>query len=184
MIRILEDNFDNYEDEIQEIGQEFTSANTSINSSKLPAVFNMVNFEPGTINLDYGGGKFDNVADYLSQYDVINLVYDPYNRTSDHNKKVLSLVRENGGADTVTCSNVLNVIKEPEVRLNVISNIKKVLKSGGTAYFTVYEGNGSGEGKATKAGYQLNRKTADYVSEIEEVFGSVNRKGKLIIASK
>lgn len=184
MIRILEDNFDNYEDEIQEIGQEFTSANTSINSSKLPAVFNMVNFEPGTINLDYGGGKFDNVADYLSQYDVINLVYDPYNRTSDHNKKVLSLVRENGGADTVTCSNVLNVIKEPEVRLNVISNIKKVLKSGGTAYFTVYIGDKSGEGKVTKSGYQLNRDTKDYIPEIEEIFGDVSRKGKLIIARK
>ena len=58
------------------------------------------------------------------------------------------------------------------------------MKSGGTAYFTVYEGNGSGEGKATKAGYQLNKKTVDYVEEIEDIFGSVTRKGKLIIASK
>lgn len=37
---LIENDIDNYEDEIQEIGQEFTSANTSINSSKLPAIFN------------------------------------------------------------------------------------------------------------------------------------------------
>lgn len=40
-----------YEDsvweDIEEIGQEFTSENTSINSKKLPAIFNMVSFEPG-----------------------------------------------------------------------------------------------------------------------------------------
>lgn len=57
-------------DEIQEIGQEFTSENTSINAKRLPAIFNMVNFEAGTVNLDYSGGKFDNVAEYLTQYDV------------------------------------------------------------------------------------------------------------------
>lgn len=175
MIRIIE-TADNYIDDIQEIGQEFTSANTSINSSKLPAIFKLIKLEPNTINLDYGGGKFDNVADYLSQYDVINLVYDPYNRTSEHNKEVLSLIRENRGADTVTCSNVLNVIKEEEVRTNVLNNIYKLLKSEGTAYFTVYEGNSSGEGKPTKSGYQLNRKTIDYIDEISSVFSNVSRK--------
>ena len=39
------------EDDIQEIGQEFTSANTSINATKLPAVFNMVKFEPNTCSV-------------------------------------------------------------------------------------------------------------------------------------
>lgn len=185
MIRILQEN-DELEFDIEEPqNQEYDSADTSINSSKAPSVFKLVkSWEPGTINLDYGGGKFDTGTDYLSQYDVINLVYDPYNRTSDHNREVLKLIRENGGADTVTCSNVLNVIKEPEVRANVISNIKKLLKSNGTAYFTVYIGDKSGEGKVTKSGYQLNRDTKDYIPEIEEVFGDVSRKGKLIIANK
>lgn len=163
--------------------QEISSAATSINSSKLPALFKMVKFENGSLNLDYGGGRFDNVADYLSStYGATNLVYDPYNRSSDHNNAVLGQVRKNGGADTVTCSNVLNVIKEPEVRAAVIRNCKKYLKSGGTAYFTVYEGSGTGEGAPTKAGYQLNKKTDEYVEEISQVFSSVTRKGKLIIA--
>lgn len=173
---------DAYEDEIQEISQEFTSENTSINSTKLPAVFKMVSFEPGTINIDYGGGKFDNVADYLTQYDVINLVYDPYNRSKEHNQEVISTVRSAGGADTATCSNVLNVIKEPEVRQNVLSNIKKLVKPGGKIYITVYEGSGKGNEGPTKSGYQLNRKTSDYLDEIQQVFPSVTRKGKLIEA--
>lgn len=172
-----------YEDDIQEIGQEFTSENTSINSGRLPAVFNMVSFEPGTVNLDYGGGKFDNVAEYLTQYDVVNLVYDPYNRTAEHNKEVIRLIREHGGADTATCSNVLNVIKEPEVRLNVLKNIKKLVKSGGTVYITVYEGKGNASEGPTKSGYQLNRKTADYTEEVQKVFPDATRKGKLIVAT-
>lgn len=175
--------FNEYEDDIQEISQEFTSENTSINSNKLPAIFKMVSFEPGTTNIDYGGGRFDNVADYLTQYDVINLVYDPYNRTPEHNKEVIKTLRRAGGADTATCSNVLNVIKEPEVRKNVLENISKIVKPGGKVYITVYEGSGKGDEGPTKAGYQLNRRTADYLDEIREVFPDANRKGKLIVAT-
>lgn len=167
-------------DDIKEIVQEFTSENTSINSKKLPAIFNMVTFNPGTVNLDYGGGRFNNVAEYLKQYDVINLVYDPYNRSSEHNQEVIRLIREHGGADTATCSNVLNVIKEPEVRLNVLKNISKLVKSGGTVYITVYEGKGNNAEGPTKSGYQLNKKTADYLEEIQQVFPDAKRKGKLI----
>lgn len=171
-----------YEDDIQEISQEFTSENTSINSSKLPAIFKMVTFQPGTINIDYGGGRFDNVADYLTQFDVINLVYDPYNRTPEHNKDVIRTVRKAGGADTATCSNVLNVIKEPEVRQNVLQNIKKLVKPNGTVYITVYEGSGKGNEGPTKSGYQLNKKTEGYLDEIKQVFPDAVRKGKLIVA--
>lgn len=171
-------------DDIQEIGQEFTSENTSINSTKLPAVFNMVNFEPGTVNLDYGGGRFDNVADYLTRFDVINLVYDPFNRSAEHNNEVKRLIREHGGADTATCSNVLNVIKEEDVRINVLENIKRSLRSGGTLYITVYEGvKGKGAGP-TKSGYQLNRTTQEYMDEIQSVFPGATRRGKLIVATK
>lgn len=162
--------------------QTYTSAKTSINSSKLPAIFKLVKFEPNTLNLDYGGGKFDNVAEYLSTINVLNLVYDPYNRTSEHNSAVLKQTIENHGADTITCSNVLNVIKEPYARAAVIKNIKRLLKSGGTAYFTVYEGSGMSDERETKSGYQLNRPTEAYMDEIEDVFPSVRRKGKLIIA--
>ena len=172
------------EDGLEDATQEYTSANTSINSAKLPAIFSMVNFKPETINLDYGGGKFDNATTALEGKGVTNLIYDPYNRSSGHNKDVIDTVRKNGGADTVTCSNVLNVIKEPEARKAVIKNIYSLLKNSGTAYFTVYEGTGKGNEGPTRSGYQLNKKTGDYVEEISSVFPSVSRHGKLIIASK
>lgn len=170
------------DDDPEETDQQYSSAATSINSSKLPALFKMVDFQKGSINLDYGGGKFDNVAEYLQdKYGATNLVYDKYNRSAEHNREVLDQVRQNGGADTVTCSNVLNVIAEESERLAVLRNCKRYLKSGGTCYITVYEGNGSGEGAPSKAGYQLNRKTKDYEDEIKKVFSSVTRKGKLFI---
>lgn len=170
--------------DVDDTEQEYTSANTSINSSKLPAIFKLINLSPNTINLDFGGGRFDNATEYLASEDVTNLIYDPYNRSSEHNKNVLDTIRKNNGADTATCSNVLNVIKEENARRTVIQNIYNLLKSNGTAYFTVYEGTGKGNEGATKSGYQLNRKTTDYVDEIKEVFSDVTRKGKLIIAKK
>lgn len=164
--------------------QKYSSAATSINSSKLPAVFNLVDFEEGTINLDYGGGRFDNATTALAERGVTNLIYDPFNRTKEHNDAVIRAVRDEGGADTITCSNVLNVIAEQEVRLSVIKNIKKLLKPNGVAYFTVYEGNGTGIGAESPKGYQLNKKTRDYVEEIAMVFPKekIQPRGKVISA--
>lgn len=174
---------DEFED-LSQVPQQYTSKDTSINTSKVPAVFKMVSWIPGTINLDYGGGKADTATEYLAEKEVTNLIYDPYNRSSEHNRSVIQTIRSNGGADTATCSNVLNVIKEEEARLNVLKNIRKLLKSSGTAYITVYEGKGTGEAKQSQDdAYQLHRKTADYLDEIHKVFPDATRKGKLIIAT-
>ncbi len=174
---------DDGEDDLEHPNQEFGSAKTSINSTKLPAIFKMVSFEPDTINLDMGGGKFDNATEYLSEYNVTNLIYDPYNRSKAHNSKVVKTLKSAGGADTATCSNVLNVIKEPEARIGVLENMSKLVKPGGDIYITVYEGRGDSNEGRTKSGYQLNRKTADYLDEIQEVFPDARRRGKLIIAT-
>ena len=181
-IYIRSDKYDEVWDYISEINQEFTSENTSINSKKTPAVFHMsgVSFKPGTINLDYGGGKFDNVAEYLSTMDVINLVLDPFNRSKEHNKEVIETLRAAGGADTATCSNVLNVIKERENRMWVLRNMQKLVRHGGIIYITVYEGDGKGDEGETSSGYQLRRKTKDYMDDIFEVFPNAKIKGKLI----
>ena len=162
--------------------QEYSSANTSINSAKLPAIFRLVEFNPNTINLDYGGGKFDNATEYLEKNNVKNYIYDRFNRTPSWNREAVKAVRKAGGADTATLSNVLNVIKEDGSREEVLYNIKELLKPNGTLYVTVYEGDKSGEGKVTSAGYQLNRKTADYMEEISKVFPNVTRHGKVIVA--
>ena len=164
--------------------QKISSAATSINSNKLPAIYKLVDFEPGSVNLDFGGGKFDNAINFVKDKGATLVVYDPYNRSQQHNKEALEIIRSNKGADNIVNSNVLNVIAEPESRLAVIKNIYNLLKTGGNAYFTVYEGDKSGEGRETKAGYQLNRATNDYLEEIQKVFPNAKRKGKLIIATK
>lgn len=168
--------------ELKQAQQEFSSAATSINSTKLPAIYNMVEFRPGDVVVDFGGGKFDNAVNYLKDKDVTLLVYDPYNRSAEHNKEVLRLLKEHGGADAAVNSNVLNVIKEPEAREAVLKNIKKITKRGAPVYITVYEGKGDGAEGPTKSGYQLNRKTSDYMDEVGSVFSNVKRKGKLITA--
>ena len=168
---------DNWEDS----EQEFSSEKTSINSNKLPAIFRLIkNWASGTLNLDYGGGKFDNATEYLAELGVTNLIYDKYNRSSEHNNSVITQVRQNGGADTSTLSNVLNVIKEKSARIACLKNIRNLLKPSGVLYVTVYEGSGSGEGKPTSSGYQRNLKTAGYLEEIQEIFAG--NRGKIIKA--
>ena len=163
--------------------QEFDSAATSINSSKLPAIYKMVNFNEGDVVIDFGGGRFDNAVEYIKDKGATLVVYDPYNRSAQHNEQVLATLEENGGADAAVNSNVLNVIKEPEARQAVLQNIKKLLKPGAPVYITVYEGRGDGVEGPTKSGYQLNRKTEGYLDEVREVFPDAIRKGKLIVAT-
>lgn len=176
----------NNEDDFSETEQEFSSAATSINGSKLPAIFKLVDFHANTLNLDYGGGKFDNATEYLKTLGVTNLIYDKFNRTPQHNQEVIRAVRENGGADTCTLSNVLNVIKEESIRHEILVNIHKLLKSDGILYITVFEGQPGQKEGPTKSGYQLARKTSEYIDEVANVFGedNVTRRGKLIVARK
>lgn len=164
------------------VSQAISSAGTSI--KQIPALFKDKNVRFGKTNIDIGGGKFDLATDYLTSMGTKNLVFDPYNRSEEVNSSTLAYLRSGYKADTATCANVLNVIAEAGARANVILEVAKAIKQGGTAYFMVYEGNGSGQGRQTSAGYQNNRKTADYVSEIEQYFENVQRKGKLIIATE
>lgn len=160
--------------------QKYTSAKTSVNI--LPRTFKAISFEPGTINLDYGGGRFDKATEFLATKGVKNYVYDPFNRSQEHNDAAIEAILKNGGADTVTCNNVLNVIMEDSIRLDVITRIKALLRPQGKAYFIVYKGDGTGIGKETKSGYQLNRATKTYVDEVKRVFSNVTLYKDIIIA--
>lgn len=163
------------------IAQEITSDKTSI--KQVAGLFKDKNAKFGKTNIDVGGGRFNLVTEYLAERGTENMVFGPYNRGIDENTETLRYLQSGNHADTATCANVLNVIREPDARANVILEVAKCIRKDGTAYFTVYEGDGSGEGKRTSAGWQNNRKTADYVSEIERYFDNVQRKGKLIIAT-
>ena len=123
-----------------DINQGFGSAGTSLN--QVASAMRKINWQPGTVNVDIGGGRFDKATDYLRDNGVENLVFDPFNRNAKHNKAVAERVRDEK-VDTVTCNNVLNVIDSSRSRANVILQAAKALKKGGTAYFSVYEGDKS-----------------------------------------
>ena len=176
------------------VKQEYSGQGTT--RSQHPALFTDKNFDisPNTTNIDIGGGKFDKGTSYLKKNKKVeNLVYDKYNRSAAHNKDILDKINEKP-ADSATVANVLNVIKEPGVRREVIENSKNLTKKDGKAYFSVFEGDKTGLGQITKydsvtgkpRDWQNNKRLEEYIPEIEEVFGKgrVEKKGKIIIASK
>lgn len=133
----------------------------------------------GQTLLDIGGGKYDKGMEYLKHhYNINGVVYDPFNRSEYHNMKVMYV---STGYDVITCCNVLNVINCPYARHDVITKCMDWVKEGGKVYFQIYEGNGSGIGKETSKGYQMNKKTQEYMQEINAVFGGCERKGNIII---
>lgn len=162
--------------------QAITSSKTSVNKNKLPATFNLVEFEPGTINADIGGGRYDNGTAYLANKGVENIIWDAFNRDKAHNDSAAKRLA-GGQADTATVNNTLNVIAEPVNRDRVITQAADAIKAGGTAYFLIYEGDKSGIGRATTSGWQENRETQSYLTEIERHFGAVSRRGNLVTAS-
>ena len=150
--------------------QKYTSASTSINSGKVPALIKKLRWdmlEPGSRNLDWGGGRYDTATEYLKTFGIKNVIYDPFNRSPEENQEALD-VEKYGLYDTITISNVLNVIAEKEIRYATVRNALDYLKPGGGLYISVYEGNRSGQGRETKPGcWQCNMKLADYADELK-----------------
>jgi hypothetical protein len=166
-----------------------TSANTSINKTRAPAIVKLVEkidgFQPGQTVLDWGCGKYPEVTEKALEKHRLNYAgYDPYNRTRDENLNCWASFYK---ADVVLMSNVLNVIPKVAIQTLTVLQAHKALKMGGKLYTTVYEGDKSGQGRETKPGcWQENKKTSEYVTLLKKIFGqmAVQRKGKLIIVKK
>ena len=144
--------------------QTYTSANTSVNATKLPKLYGLVADEiKGKKVIDYGCGKF--FDRYSDKVDANLTGYDPYNyRNYD--------AALTANYDIALCSNVLNVIDDLEARLRVLRTLKDLAP---ISYISVYEGDRSGRGRQTKPDcYQLNRSRGDYIPELVRVFGKGN----------
>jgi len=156
------------------------SAYTSLN--QIPAVFK--NYELGSVNLDFGGGKYNKGTNYLDKHGTTNLVFDPYNRSEEHNEEVLLDSQVMYNVNSITCLNVLNVITSKKERADVLKNIRMIVKTQKNepvVLFSIYEGNRSGvPGTRTT---QTNMKTADYIPEIQKVFPEweVQQQGNVLI---
>ena len=160
------------------VKQQFTSANTSINKTRASAIYSMnkaIEFMTNRNVIDIGGGKYDIAIEKAKEYNATVHIYDKYNRSSEHNDKVLS-----NTYDVAVISNVLNVISELTERKSVV---ELALSKAPIVLITVYEGNGSGIGKQTGAdSWQENRKTIDYMEELKSF--NPKRYGKLIVITR
>lgn len=146
--------------------QQYTSAKTSINSKRLPAIYNKIRWEcfKGGVVLDIGAGKYtEHIKDFLAQYNIEYIPYDPYNLSAADNLYASSNFHR---ATCVICSNVFNVIKETKI----IYDLHSMITSYGVPYFiTVYEGDRSWIGRETKKGcWQRNETMESYILNYRE----------------
>lgn len=145
--------------------QNYTSKNTSINTWRLPAIYNKLNWKelkrdalkkhPATPLLvyDYGCGKNPHlIRDHLATMGIEYHGYDKYWFPEAVCKR---------HPDVIVCSNVLNVIDSAtEVRI-----IQSWIRSFCIPFFiTVWEGDKSYISRATKKDcWQANKPTEEYL---------------------
>ena len=162
--------------------QTISSAGTS--QRQVPAAFKKIDWVHGQVNLDIGGGRYDDGTAYLAEQGVRNYVVDPWNRSLEHNVRALAAIDARGGADTVTLCNVLNVIAEPEIRRGVLQQAYDNLKPGGRCYISCYGGSLSRVGGRSTRGWQNNLPLGAYLEEVLSVFPDAYRQGAMIVAPK
>lgn len=173
--------------------QKYSSKNTATNwkYGKTPALFKKIPWKSNIQVLDYGGGTEQSAAlaqNFFAELDpTIDYVwYDKYWQNSKQQNDAIRRVKQNGGADVAMLSNVLNVIAEPEVRHDILTHIKSLLKPNGVLYIYGYQGKAEDQkngGRTTAEDqYQTFMKTKDYLSEIHEVFPDATIKNNVITA--
>lgn len=150
--------------------QKYTSKNTSVNTKKLPRVYNSIDWsvissiyypEKFTV-LDYGCGKDVSLPrNLIESNNGIYIPYDPNWLPNSEAKK----------ANVIICSNVLNVIDDDKE----VERIHNFIKNNSDIYFiSVYEGDKSGVGKKTKDDcYQRNELTSKYKYEDEKIVNKI-----------
>lgn len=162
--------------------QEFDSADTSINCGKLPTVYNKIEFPTGCTALNYGGGRFNNTIEFGLANGFTDLIFDPFNRATNWNVEIVKTIDTNG-VDLAILSNVLNVIKEANVRGFILEVLASTLNDDKPLFITVYEGDRTGCGRQTsKSAWQENRKLKGYLAEVQKHFTHVKTRYNTIVA--
>lgn len=147
--------------------QSITSKNTSVNTTKFPAIYSLINWPElrsaysgisQPVVFDYGcGRKTGHIENFIRHMGFQYKGYDPYWKTKEENERAL-----NSDIDIIICSNVLNVIKEKEVINEIHDWIRE--KTGGMYFIKVYEGNKSCIGEVSKKDcFQRNEPTENYI---------------------
>lgn len=146
------------------------AAYTSI--KQIPAGFKT--FQLGSLNLDWGGGKYNLSTKYLKEQGTDNLIYDEFNQDLAEQCKNWRIACVNK-VSSVTVFNVLNVIQKKAERATLLKRINNYCNHQYDYFgeypvviFQIYEGNRSGV--PSKKTVQNNMKTSEYLPEIATAF--------------
>ena len=152
--------------------QQYTSAGTSINSTKMPRGISYIMSSNDGLGIvfDYGCGKYINhIAASVTACGGLYYGFGLFNQPDAVNVASQSAVKAHGGADITTCNNVLNVIVEDDIVKSIVSDLVDSTRDGGKFVIAIYEGDKSGVGRATKADcYQRNIRTIEYLQYLPE----------------
>ena len=167
--------------------QKRSSKNTSVNISKLPRVYNRVDWSRyASLSsnyhiIDVGCGRIETqklIRDKLKKHKIHNFYpMDPYHECIVDHSIVQQCVDNNINNKVVICSNVLNVIDDDAALSSIIQKLCDIIVirlSDGTyrmnpCYITIYEGNKSGVGKETKKDcWQRNERLSAYLKKFND----------------
>ena len=155
------------------MAQRYTSADTSINTTKLPFLFSHLESligkaeKPNHYILDIGCGKETaHIYEKVKSLGWGYIGYDPYNQTEDE-QNIARLGMALFPISIATLSNVINVIDDDQAIIEAIRmGISHAISH--TALVTIYEGDRTGVGRVTKRDcYQRNMKRKDYLPLFE-----------------
>jgi len=148
--------------------QQFSSKKTSINSRKLPAIYNKIDWSKlnGKILLDFGCGKYYNIIrEYLERFNIKYIPYDKYWDVGNYDE--IETMLKNQQIDIIVSSNVFNVIKEDEIISSILTNLLcNDIKNTPYVFLKIYEGNKSNFGcKSMNDSWQRNQKLKVFYNE-------------------
>lgn len=155
------------------MAQHYTSADTSINTKQLPAIYSKLESlvgkaqKPNHSILDIGCGKeTSHIQKKCRELGWEYIGYDPYNQTEAQNSMAM-LAAAIFPVSFAILSNVVNVIDDDQAMLDAIKmGINNSIAR--LAFVTIYEGDRTGVGRVTKRDcYQRNMKRKDYLPLFE-----------------
>jgi hypothetical protein len=140
----------------------------------------------GSVNFDLGSGPYRMLTGKLKTVDVGNIEYDPGWFDSARNDQALKDAAEQ--VDTVTLSNVLNVISTRAKRRAALVLARTVACPGGVVYITTCGGDRRGKlrtwihARSRSKNCQLNRPLKRYLPEVRCIFKHAYIRGGMIVA--
>lgn len=160
--------------------QKHSSKNTSVNTTRLPAVYNKIYWGPyeNYHIFDIGCGQLKTqqiIQEFLEDHGVKHFYpWDPYHKCLGNKIKTVTAMNNGDTKKVIICSCVLNVIDDDEALNNLIAficDMSVIQEPNGIyrmnpVYIAVYEGNKSGVGRETKKDcWQRNERLAAYLDK-------------------